>query len=356
MSHQLETETIALIEKNVISDAEFNRHALKLFRAQFDGIPAYKKLCEGRRKTPDDVSSYAEIPAVPTDVFKHVSLFWGEEKKRTFKTSGTTQGRRGEHHFGSLEIYNASMKAPFQKHVLKSKTLPFLVLAPSADALRDSSLSYMLSRMGDIFSKSISHFVGTDANNALIMQFEKFAQTLSSTNEPVVILGTAFALIGFFDAFPDTKWALPEGSVVMETGGLKGRTREVSRASFYEMVSDQLGIAKTNIVSEYSMTELSSQSYTNAFSETIPWEEAVYQTPPWARVDLVDPKTMKVDNTLNRGLIRWFDLANVFSVSAILTSDIGSLTPKGFLLHGRASAAEIRGCSLSVEEILEPNL
>lgn len=350
---QLEKETIALIENGAISDHQFNEHALKLFRAQYDGIPAYKKLCDSRQKTPANVSSYTEIPAVPTDVFKHVSLFWGADKKRTFQTSGTTQGLRGQHHFDSLNIYNASMEAPFQKYVLKNQRLPFLVLAPSADILPDSSLSFMLSRMGEKFSTSTDYFVDVDSTGSLVMQFEKLEQVLSEITEPVAILGTAFALIGFFDTYPDQKWVLPEGSVVMETGGLKGRTREVSRMSFYQMIENQLAIPKTNIVSEYSMTELSSQSYTNTFADNISWEEAAYETPDWARVDLVDPQTMKVDNSLKRGLIRWFDLANVYSTSAILTSDLGSLKDGGFLLHGRASDAEIRGCSLTIEEILD---
>ncbi len=354
MPHPLESETIELIKKNSISDAQFNAHALKIFRAQYDGIPEYKKLCDSRDQAPNRISSYTEIPSVPTDVFKHVSLFWGDQKKRTFKTSGTTQGHRGQHHFGSLEIYKASIDSPFKKYVLKNQHLPFLVLAPPADLLPDSSLSYMISEMADKYSKSVSYCVGVCETGNLEMQFEKFSHALSSINEPTVILGTAFALIGFFDAYPDKKWVLPAGSVIMETGGLKGRTREVSRADFYEMIGNQLGIPKTHIVSEYSMTELSSQSYTNSVAEHLPWQESVYKTPAWARVDLVDPKTMKVDNTLTRGLIRWFDLANVFSVSAILTSDIGSLKNEGFLLHGRASDAEIRGCSLTIEEILNP--
>ncbi len=355
----LEKKTIALIQKGNILDDEFNAHAMLLFQAQYEGIPEYKRFCETRQKTPDNVELYTEIPALPTDVFKHISLFWGEEKKRTFQTSGTTQGLRGQHYFDTLDIYNASMEKPFLDYVLKKEVDAFLILAPPSDLLEDSSLSYMLTRMANRYAPHHVYFVGIDEDKALQMEYEKLKSRLDGTTKKVAILTTAFALIGFLDAYPGQKWTLPAGSLVMETGGLKGRGRELSRKEFYQMIVGRLGISERSIVSEYSMTELSSQSYTNTIADEISWEDAAYFTPPWARVDLVDPRTMLVDNSLERGLIRWFDLANVYSISAILTSDMGTLKGersgrRGFELLGRAVGAQIRGCSLTIEEILTP--
>lgn len=340
--------------EEALDDVSFNRYALALFRYQYEGIESYRQLCDRRNLTPPTVSDYREIPSVPTDAFKHLSLFSGTKIARTFLTSGTMQGGRGAHHFETLDIYRASMDRPFSHFLLGDLApCPFLILAPGTEDLLESSLSFMLSEMADKYASRVEYFVDISIENELEMRYQELAKSLDEVREPVLILGTAFALVGFFDTYSQRRWSLPKGSVVMETGGLKGRGREINRKSFYEMIIRFLGVLPTHIVSEYSMTELSSQAYTNSYAENLHWEKAVYKIPPWARVDLVNPMTMKVEDGLERGMLRWFDLANLHSVSAILTSDIGKKTKDGFLLFGRASEAELRGCSLTIEEILE---
>ena len=190
---------------------------------------------------------------------------------------------------------------------------------------------------------------------SLVFDFDGIAEWLDAATEPVFLIGTAFAFVELFDTL-DQCWTLPKGSRVLETGGLKGRTREVSREELYGLFQSRLGVADTHCLSEYSMTELSSQAYSNALTLGVPWDQSSFVTPPWARVELVDPVTMSIlEEEDARGLICWFDLANINSVMAVQTSDIGLRTADGFALVGRASDAELRGCSLTIEEIVDAN-
>ena len=147
----------------------------------------------------------------------------------------------------------------------------------------------------------------------------------------------------------------------METGGFKGKSREVSRDELYEMFANRLGLPPTSCVSEYSMTELSSQAYTDDLLrrhvENATDRRGILRTPPWARVDIVDPASLEVISEPNsRGLIRWYDLANVGSVLAVQTTDMGERTADGgFRLYGRAPDSDLRGCSLTIEEIVDAN-
>ena len=138
---------------------------------------------------------------------------------------------------------------------------------------------------------------------------------------------------------------LPPESWLLETGGFKGRSREVSKAYLYWQLAWLFSVRDRNIYNEYGMSELSSQAYARGTT-------GLHQTPPWARVLVVDPATNREVAVEQRGLVRWIDLANVDSVFALQTLDVAERTTKGFRLIGRLPRTEPRGCSLSTEDLM----
>jgi hypothetical protein len=247
---------------------------------------------------------------VPTSAFKDfdIACFPVSEAVAEFHTSGTTTGKPGRHFFKTLELYEAAALPNFIAHL---GNLPVLSLIP-ADS--HSSLAHMTKIVG--------------------------AQPFRpDVNEPVIVLGTAFHFLNLFDAGPRLK--LPEGSRVMETGGFKGRSREISKRELYRLITERLGV--DYIINEYGMTELSTQFYDQRPGSDIK------DVPAWARVLVIDPQTGKEALPGERGLIRVFDLANLWSAMCIQTEDIGIARGDGFEILGRAPGAEVRGCSLVAE-------
>jgi hypothetical protein len=168
-----------------------------------------------------------------------------------------------------------------------------------------------------------------------------------------LVVGTAFSFVHLLDYFGERKrFGLPPGSRVMETGGYKGRARQIPKDELHVLITRCFGVPPSNIVCEYGMSELSSQAYDAVVDPAgagprepgqSPWR---FRFPPWARVQLVSPETGKEVAESETGLIRVWDLANVRSVMAIQTEDIGIRRAAGFELIGRVSRAEPRGCSL----------
>ncbi|MFW5966955.1 MAG: acyl-protein synthetase [Persicimonas sp.] len=344
-------------------DERFNTLAASVFRRQFEKNDSYRTFCENRGVSPNDIRNYRDIPAAPTDAFKHVRLTTAAEPTRTFRTSGTTAERRGAHHFETLAVYHAALAPTFRRFCLPDlASIRMLVVAPSARDLPDSSLSFMLDELVERYGDAASaFFVTPTAEGELRLDIDRLRDALAaaeSEEAPTMVLGTAFAFAEFFERC-DASFELPEGSRIMETGGFKGRTKSISKETLYELFDQRLGVPRRRCVSEYSMTELSSQAYTDEL-----WRNhrgldgnrtGVFQTPPWVRVEIVDPLDFKpLLEPSSEGLIRWYDLANTESVVAIQTSDRGRVVEGGgFRLLGRADDAQLRGCSLTIEEIVE---
>jgi hypothetical protein len=171
------------------------------------------------------------------------------------------------------------------------------------------------------------------------------------------MLGTAFSFVHLLDylAEQDLRFELPPGSCALETGGYKGRSRSMPKAALHALIAQRLGISPNHIVCEYGMSELSSQAYDTtiapsrlpaAGSRITHHASRIFTLPPWARVQIVSPETGCEVAEGETGLIRVFDLANVYSVMAIQTEDLGIRRGNGFALAGRAVLAEPRGCSL----------
>jgi len=179
-------------------------------------------------------------------------------------------------------------------------------------------------------------------------EFDGLRETLSqaiSVGQPVAICGTAFSFVHLIDAWADLPpLRLPPESWLLETGGFKGRSREVSKAELYAQLAQIFTVPDYAIWNEYGMSELSSQAYAHGTS-------GLHGTPPWTRVLVCHPSTGREVSVGQRGLIRWFDLANVDSVLALQTLDLAERTASGFRLLGRLSRTEPRGCSLSAEDL-----
>jgi hypothetical protein len=345
-------------------DARFDATARAIFAFQFEHCVPYRRFCAARGATPSSIASWREIPAVPAGAFKEVALrcFPAEREVKTFRTSGTSAAnatRRGELHLDTLALYEASL-LPTIEHLL----LPDLragsralirILAPSPDEAPDSSLSHMFGCLIDRRGSAGSGYDVTDGAldaRGLIARLERACRD----GEPVALCGTAFAFVHLLDAHADRpQLALPAGSRVMETGGFKGRVRELSRDALYARIEQQLGVPPTRVVNQYGMTELGSQFYDSVLA--LPGEPRRKLGPPWARARILDPETGRDAARGATGMIAVHDLANTGSVAAILTEDLGRFVdasggPPGFEVLGRQPDAEARGCSIAADLML----
>jgi hypothetical protein len=338
-------------------EARFEELALRLFAHQFSRCQPYARFCRARGATPETVSSWREIPAVPAGAFKEAPLrsFPPELERHVFRTSGTSTRRRGELHLDTLALYEASLIPSFERHVLPDlgePALRILILAPSPREVPDSSLSHMfgviLERRGDRESGFLMQ-AGELQSLRLLEALEK----ARASDAPVVLCGTAFALLHFLEGLEseERRIALPEGSRVMETGGFKGRSRELPQDLLYENLHRSLGVPPERIVNQYGMTELGSQFYDSVLR--LPGTPRRKLGPPWARVRLVDPESGREAPPGEIGAVTVLDLANTGSILAIQTADLGRAVLDGFEVLGREPGAEARGCSIAADEMLE---
>jgi len=357
----LEQELIDFIGRGMDAsedDEEFNSLALRLFAYQFEHNHPYRAFCLRRERTPDTVSHWRGIPPVPISAFKQAVLACEPVEGATeFNSSGTTQPERKSRHFHpNLTVYDLSATLNFQAHVLPDgMRLPMLTLFPPPEQMPNSSLAYWLALMvrhfGDTQSRWFAGLDGLDAS-ALATVLDEAEQT----GQPVCLLAASFALVHFLEHCNahDLHFTLPPGSRLMDTGGYKGRTREVPKTELYEMVSDALHVEEDNIINMYGMTEHSTQYLDAVLRNRFHGVEAPrYKTvPPWARVLVLDPDTLEPVPKGQLGLLCHYDLANRASVMAVLSEDIGYQLDDGFELVGRANGIEARGCSITMDELV----
>ena len=342
-----------------IDDGAFNKLALELFAHQFGRNELYRKYCVRLGRTPKETGRWEAIPAVPTEAFKELPLtcFPLEKADRVFVTSGTTAvGKHGKHYLPTLALYEASLKPCFEAHVLPDGArMRMLALASPAEATPTSSLGHMIEVVKREFGKPESaYYIGEKG-----LDFDGLARALKelqNSGEPVCLMGTAFAFVHFLDACKERvlRFSLPAGSRIMDTGGFKGKSREVSREELRGMYEDALGIPEDHVVNEYGMTELCSQAYDSILLESVDGVKSPRHkvAPPWMRTVVIDPETMQPAKKGQLGILRHFDLANRGSVMAVQTDDLGYETEGGFEVVGRVRGAEARGCSIAVDELL----
>jgi hypothetical protein len=345
-----------------LDDAHFNRTALRVFSWQFARNAPYAAFCRRRERTPETVTDWTDIPAVPTAAFKEVALVAGDAAAAdaVFRTSGTTRGpeKRGTHHVLDLSIYHFALIPNFAACVLPDGAeLRMLSLVPSADELRDSSLSHMASVVLERLGSPDSGFFATAAQGIDDEKLHAALQDAERDGTAVCILGTSFAFVHWLDRLAErgVRHCLPDGSRLMDTGGYKGRSREVDEGAMRALYAERLGVPDTHCVNEYGMTELCSQFYDSTLREATRGRRGERRklVPPWVRTRVVDPETLAPLPHGQTGLLQHFDLANVGSVLAVQTEDLGCLTGDGFRLLRRAPGATPRGCSIAMDLLLE---
>jgi hypothetical protein len=346
---------IAAFIRHGTDEAKFNALALRLFAYQYENNAPYQRFCNGRGVSPETARTWRDIPATPASAFKRHALTCTptedctiERGGRTFHSSGTTGAETSRHFLdaAALKLYQGSLRAGYRSFVLpEGKPLPVLALMSPPEEAPHSSLSFMLGEL--VTDDGGGFFVGEAWQ-------ERLAARLRTLTEPIVLFGTAFALIHFFDAISE-RFALPVHSRIVETGGFKGRSREVPREELYNLFTERLGVPPSHCLSEYGMSEMASQFYDSALYDTV-------HTPPrsprkigpfWLRTRILDPVTGQEAAPGQPGLLAHYDLANLNSVFAIQTEDYGYAEPDGhgFTLLGRAPGAILRGCSLTAEEL-----
>ncbi|WP_437576481.1 acyl-protein synthetase [Sorangium sp. So ce887] len=338
----------------------FDALAIALARHQAAHCAPVARLFKARGADVDAMERAAQIPAVPCDVFRfaRVAAHPSGADERVFRTSGTSLGAasRGEHPFRTTATYELAAVAWGERLLWPDGArLRALVLAPPLDEVPDSSLGFMIDRFAARLAGPASWHVRDGELDAA--GFARACGEARASGEPAIVLGTSFAFVHLLEAqLPEGATQLPEGSRVMQTGGYKGRSREVPAEELRASIARSLGVPLSHVVGEYGMTELSSQLYEGTLAATLAGRQGpapgLYLAPPWTRVTAVDPGTLAPLPAGEIGLARIVDLANVDSAVAIQTADRVRVTDEGVELLGRASGAPPRGCSIAIDQML----
>ncbi|KXH87456.1 long-chain fatty acid--CoA ligase [Sporosarcina sp. HYO08] len=352
-AEEIVNNTLAFLSQSSSSEEAFNEQALSLFRYQYENNLPYQTYCRAKRKTPRLVKSWTEIPAVPIDAFKEVPLSCTgiETAVATFMTSGTTTGARGKHYHSTLEVYDQSMKTVFKKKFMRNdEHIPMGILFPKRELMPNSSLAHYLALAAETFSgNDFTYFVDDRGleTNELIQELAK----REAAGTPYALLGASFSFVHLFEALErqGRRFSLPKGSKLLDTGGFKNQSKELDLALFYQKMKDFLGVEPENCINMFGMTELSTQFYDDG-NAVIPSEKS---GPHWIRTRVVDPMTGEDQPDGEPGVLVHYDLANMNSVAAILTEDMGVKKENGFLFLGRVEGAEAKGCSLALESFIQ---
>jgi hypothetical protein len=355
----LDAEVLAWMREPEWRDDEgrFERLALAIFAFQFERCAPFRRFCQGRSRTPAELRSWREIPAVPTGAFKQVALrcFPAERTAHTFRTSGSSTSVRGELHLDRLELYEASLLSAFRRFVLPDlapgERARVLALAPSPRELPDSSLSHMFAVVLRELGTPESRFY-VDGGELQTDRLLAHLGEARAAESPLALCGTAFSFVHLLDELErrDAKLELPPLVRVMETGGFKGRSREMPRAELHASLQRRFGVPAERVVNQYGMTELGSQFYDSVLR--FPGQPRRKLAPPWTRVAIVDPEAGGGATPGEPGAIAVVDLANTGSVLALQTADLGRALGDGFELLGREPGAEERGCSIAADVLL----
>jgi hypothetical protein len=349
----------------VFDPQRFEEMAVRLFRLQYALNGPFRHWCQFRGVVPENVAKARDIPGLPISAFKEleVTCLAPGERSLFFLSSGTTGQQRSRqfHSHESVALYDRSAMRWFAANLLKdfvdatprAEGPRVLGLTPAAIDAPHSSLGRMVVKVIEQFGAKGSETVGTvDSTGTWALDWERLDRWLGRASDgrrPVIILGTAFQFVHLLEhAFENRfRWNLPEGSLVMETGGYKGRSQEMPKATLHAGIAEVLGVNRERIISEYGMSELSSQAYTGATGKP---NEGCLRFPPWARCRVISPETGAEVALGETGVVVVQDLANVWSAFSVQTEDLAVRRDEGFELLGRAAKSEPRGCSLMTSE------
>jgi hypothetical protein len=339
-----------LIEKALrmdLTEEAFARLALDLLREQARRNPIYGDFLKASHFCADQALDWAAFPALPVEAFrKHaVTCFERDEAELVFVTSGTTSLETGRHYLKNGRCYEQALQVGFNHFMPDLREHCWISLVPSFSLRPHSSLAYMIQCLssGSAGHGSIQYVVDGDFQ----LHFSQLREHLRAAQEEgrrVFLLGTSFSLAqaaAFFLQIGE-RFQVPRGSVVFDTGGYKGRHRELQPAELLEQLREVFGFSPDLVWNEYGMTELSSQGYGQL-------QTGLWYFPPWLKVRVIDPATGKEAENGKRGLLHFYDLANVHSVMAVATLDTGVREGEAIRLLGRLQGATPRGCSLPFE-------
>lgn len=319
---------------------EVEAMALALWAWQREHNPGYASFCGAAQPR-----SLESIPAVPVALFRELPwcCFPPEQARHVFHTSGTTSGRPGVHRLLDAATYDLGSRGWFGRF-LPDTPVQALSLIPSPQAAPHSSLSHMVGMLWPD-----AHVACEDDG---LVRADEAWRWLLRAEEPVFVAATALSLASLLAT--EGCASLPDASMLMTTGGFKGRSLSVEPAQLLAEATRRLG--GVSIVGEYGMTELSSQLWTRPWhpgSSAAPDPRGPFHPPPWLVPLVVDPQSGQPRECGEAGQLRFVDLANDHSVLAVETMDQGVLREDGgLLLLGRLPGSEARGCSLGVEEAL----
>lgn len=345
------------------SSDDFDRLAMDIAAFQTKHVPGYDRLVASRGGLG---LSADDIPAVPVDAFRltRVAAHPPDRDVARFVTSGTTGGPPGVHALRTTATYRELCLAWGERALLSGRGSPVVVaLAVAPDERRDSSLGFMMGTFmeewggthapaGVLDERAASRFL-LRADGVDVAALEHAGSVALSREQSLLVLSTGFALVLLLDALGGRVLKVPPNTVVMPTGGFKGRTREITPAELTRRVSAAFGIPEEQVVFEYGMTELSSQLYEGVLpGGKLSGDRGVYLPPPWLRVTPVDPETLRPVPVGELGIARFVDLANVDSAVSLVTQDFVRRRGAGIELFGRRPGAPPRGCSLAVEEMV----
>lgn len=312
-----------------INTENFEQIALATFARQYATLPVYRQYVDILGK--QNPKHLNEIPFIPIEFFKqHQVVCQDLPIVKTFQSSGTTQQRRSQHCISDLRWYDASLLLGFERVFGNPSDYVFIALLPSYLENGDSSLIYMVDQLIQKSNSSLSGYYLSQMDEVLSV----YHRALSQERKPFVF-GVSYALLDL----AETGVQLSQG-LVLETGGMKGRRAELTKAELHAKLCRGFGLQQ--IYSEYGMTELLSQAYSIS--------EQTFACPPWMQIrirDAYDPFTEVPFG--QKGGINVIDLANQNSCAFIQTDDLGRLSPEGFSLEGRLMASDVRGCNQLVD-------
>ncbi len=321
------TDTIFSIQDNT----DFEQLALRIFNHQYCNNIVYQRFCNLLGITKSSVKHIDNIPFLPIQFFKQEKVISTQSSiSKIFTSSGTTGSITSKHYVSDLNIYEKSFRKGFQLFYGDITEFVILALLPSYLEREGSSLIYMAEKLIEDSNQPESGFY--------LYETQKLVKTLRQLiikGKKVLLLGVSFALLDLVENF-DIK--LNDSIVVMETGGMKGRRKEMIRQELHQILKDGFGISQ--IHSEYGMTELLSQAYSKG--------NGLFYCPPWMRISVRDPEdSLTILEANKTGGINIIDLANINSCSFIATQDLGKIHHNGQLeILGRFDHSDIRGCNL----------
>jgi hypothetical protein len=345
---------LAFMAQDGCTDAQFDALALRLFAHQYENNESFRRFCQGRGATPRRVHGWRDIPAVPINGFKELTLSCqpAASCERVFMTSGTTRGDvKGRHFHPTLAVYDASMTRNFARRFMQgARSIRMGILFPDESAMANSSLAHYLALAVREFGTADSRYFVSENGLDSAALYETLG-AVERSGEPYALLGASYSFVHIIDELQrrGQRFRLPPGSRLLDTGGYKGHSRELPMEDFYALLSATLGVAREHCINMYGMTELSTQFYDSG-NAVVP---SVKSGPHWIRSRVIDPLSGREVAGGEHGILVHCDLANFNSVTTILTEDVGVETDGGFLLLGRAEGAQAKGCSLAVEEFLQ---